>query len=168
MMFLNKKLLVVCVAGAVSVAGCSGSGQKKRADEFAVLPTIPLEIPDDVTTLPVPNDGQNLVDKRPKASAIAALGGRVGVGRASAGRTSGDDASLLGVAMRFGVEPDIAEVLYKEGAAARRSARGTGIERAFGYNAVKRAYKNQTLNEEAEAARLLALGVFVPQKIDDE
>ena len=163
MMFLNKKLLVVCVAGAVSVAGCSGSGQKKRADEFAVLPTIPLEIPDDVTTLPVPNDGQNLVDKRPKASAIAALGGRAG-----AGRTSGDDASLLGVAMRFGVEPDIAEVLYKEGAAARRSARGTGIERAFGYNAVKRAYKNQTLNEEAEAARLLALGVFVPQKIDDE
>ena len=163
MMFLNKKLLVVCVAGAVSVAGCSGSGQKKRADEFAVLPTIPLEIPDDVTTLPVPNDGQNLVDKRPKASAIAALGGRAGVGR-----TSGDDASLLGVAMRFGVEPDIAEVLYKEGAAARRSARGTGIERAFGYNAVKRAYKNQTLNEEAEAARLLALGVFVPQKIDDE
>ena len=162
-MFLNKKLLVVCVAGAVSVAGCSGSGQKKRADEFAVLPTIPLEIPDDVTTLPVPNDGQNLVDKRPKASAIAALGGRAG-----AGRTSGDDASLLGVAMRFGVEPDIAEVLYKEGAAARRSARGTGIERAFGYNAVKRAYKNQTLNEEAEAARLLALGVFVPQKIDDE
>ncbi len=164
MMFLNKKLLLVCVAGAVSVAGCSGSGQKKRADEFAVLPTIPLEIPDDVTTLPVPNDGQNLVDKRPKASAIAALGGRVGVAR----RTSGDDASLLGVAMRFGVEPDIAEVLYKEGAAARRSARGTGIERAFGYNAVKRAYKNQTLNEEAEAARLLALGVFVPQKIDDE
>ena len=163
MMFLNKKLLVVCVAGAVSVAGCSGSGQKKRADEFAVLPTIPLEIPDDVTTLPVPNDGQNLVDKRPKASAIAALGGRAGVGR-----TSGDDASLLGVAMRFGVEPDIAEVLYKEGAAARRSARGTGIERAFGYNAVKRAYKNQTLNEEEEAARLLALGVFVPQKIDDE
>ncbi len=159
MMFLNKKLLVVCVAGAVSVAGCSGSGQKKRADEFAVLPTIPLEIPDDVTTLPVPNDGQNLVDKRPKASAIAALGGRAG-----AGRSSGDDASLLGVAMRFGVEPDIAEVLYKEGAAARRSARGTGVERAFGYNAVKRAYKNQTLNEEAEAARLLALGVFVPQK----
>ncbi len=164
-MFLNKKLLVVCVAGAVSVAGCSGSGQKKRADEFAVLPTIPLEIPDDVTTLPVPNDGQNLVDKRPKASAIAALGGRVGTGRRTSG---GDDASLLGVAMRFGVEPDIAEVLYKEGAAARRSARGTGIERAFGYNAVKRAYKNQTLNEEAEAARLLALGVFVPQKIDDE
>ena len=164
MMFLNKKLLVVCVAGAVSVAGCSGSGQKKRADEFAVLPTVPLEIPDDVTTLPVPNDGQNLVDKRPKASAIAALGGRAGV----AGRTSGDDASLLGVAMRFGVEPDIAEVLYKEGAAARRSARGTGIERAFGYNAVKRAYKNQTLNEAEEAARLLALGVFVPQKIDDE
>ena len=163
MMFLNKKLLMVCVAGAVAVAGCSGSGQKKRADEFAVLPTIPLEIPDDVTTLPVPNDGQNLVDKRPKASAIAALGGREGTGR-----TSGDDASLLGVAMRFGVEPDIAEVLYKEGAAARRSARGTGIERAFGYNAVKRAYKNQTLNEEAEAARLLALGVFVPQKIDDE
>ena len=165
MMFLNKKLLVVCVAGAVSVAGCSGSGQKKRADEFAVLPTIPLEIPDDVTILPVPNDGQNLVDKRPKANAIAALGGRAGTaGR----RTSGDDASLLGVAMRFGVEPDIAEVLYKEGAAARRSARGTGIERAFGYNAVKRAYKNQTLNEEEEAARLLALGVFVPQKIDDE
>ncbi len=164
MMFLNKKLLVVCVAGVVSVAGCSGSGQKKRADEFAVLPTIPLEIPDDVTTLPVPNDGQNLVDKRPKASAIAALGGRAGAVQ----RTSGDDASLLGVAMRFGVESDIAEVLYKEGAAARRSARGTGIERAFGYNAVKRAYKNQTLNEEAEAARLLALGVFVPQKIDDE
>ena len=164
MMFLNKKLLMVCVAGAVSVAGCSGSGQKKRADEFAVLPTVPLEIPDNVATLPVPNDGQNLVDKRPKASAIAALGGRVGTGR----RASGDDASLLGVAMRFGVEPDIAEVLYKEGAAARRSARGTGIERAFGYNAVKRAYKNQTLNEEAEAARLLALGVFVPQKIDDE
>ena len=164
MMFLNKKLLVVCVAGAVAVAGCSGSGQKKRADEFAVLPTIPLEIPDDVTTLPAPNDGQNLVDKRPKASAIAALGGRAGAAR----RASGDDASLLGVAMRFGVEPDIAEVLYKEGAAARRSARGTGIERAFGYNAVKRAYKNQTLNEEEEAARLLALGVFVPQKIDDE
>ena len=128
------------------------------------MPTIPLEIPDDVTTLPVPNDGQNLVDKRPKASAIAALGGRAGTGRAS----GGDDASLLGVAMRFGVEPDIAEVLYKEGAAARRSARGTGIERAFGYNAVKRAYKNQTLNEAEEAARLLALGVFVPQKIDDE
>ncbi len=160
MMFLNKKLLLVCVAGAVCVTGCSGSGQKKRADEFAVLPTIPLEIPDDVATLPVPNDGQNLADKSPKASAIAALGGRAGTGRS----TSGDDASLLGVAMRFGVEPDIAEVLYKEGAAARRSARGTGIERAFGYNAVKRAYKNQTLNEEAEAARLLALGVFVPQK----
>lgn len=147
--YLNK-LRFLGVLACVLLAGCSGAGKQKVADEFAVLPTEPLEIPADIASLPAPDAGaENLVDKRPKALVVEALGGT------AAGVAVGDTA-LVGVATRYGVDANIRAVLYREDAPARRIARKR--------NGLERAYKDQALNEQEEAARLLALGVKVPQR----
>ncbi len=56
-------------------------------DEFAVLPTKPLEMPENMAALPEPTPGGvNRTDPTPEADAIAALGGNAAV----LSRASGD------------------------------------------------------------------------------
>ena len=74
------------VLAALALGGCAeggvagtlrAAGVVSKPDEFLVLPTRPLEMPQNLTALPPPTPGTlNRVDYHPRAEAIAGLTGR--------------------------------------------------------------------------------------------
>lgn len=104
----------MAVLAAVVLAGCGGDegsrsltllGRNDGPNEFAMVPSKPLQQPEDLTALPEPTPGGvNRADRTPEAEAIAALGGDRG---AIAGPSPSADAALLANASRFGVDPNI-------------------------------------------------------------
>ena len=124
-------------------------------DEFGILPTKPLQIPQDLAALPAPTPGgSNITDPTPEADAIAALGGNAAV----LARPSTDGA-LVAQASRFGVSADIRSVLAAEDLDYRRLNNGKLLERVFNVTIYFKAYLAQSLNQQAELARFRALGV---------
>jgi hypothetical protein len=66
--------LAACSAGTPQLMNLRNN--EEGPDEFAVLPTAPLEMPENLASLPEPTPGApNRVDPDPEADAIAALGG---------------------------------------------------------------------------------------------
>lgn len=130
-------------------------------DEFAVLPTRPLQAPPDFTTLPPPDPGgRNLVDPDPWADAYAALGGRA---PAPGGAVPAADAALLAHAGRYGIDPAIREQLAAEDLEFRRRHRGRLLERLFGVNIYHRAYgRAQGLDMYGELERWREAGRRTP------
>ena len=128
-------------------------------DEFAVLPTKPLEIPADTATLPPPTPGgTNRTDQNPQADVAAALGGNAdALNRGSAG-----DGALLAYAGRHGVDPNIREDLAAADLEFRRRNDGRLLERVFNVNVYFRAYEEMALDEYAELQRLRRLGIRTP------
>lgn len=125
-------------------------------DEFAVLPTNPIAIPDDLSALPPPTPGgSNRTDPDPEGDAIRALGGNP----ARATQMAGD---LTGYATRFGIAPEIRGVLAAEDLEYRRQNNGRLLERLFGTNVYFSAYESQSLDRYAELERLRRLGVRTP------
>lgn len=127
-------------------------------DEFSVLPTEPLEIPEDIAELPLPQPtlgGVNRVDPDPEAQAIAALGGNIERAQSAAG-------DIVSYSSRFGVSQDIREVLAAEDLEFRRRNNGRVLERAFGVNVYFRAYRRMSLDRYAELDRLRRSGVRTP------
>ncbi len=149
--------------GAVALTGCSGglagalrsSGVSSSPDEFLVLPTKPLEMPENLAALPPPAPGTaNLVDYHPGADAVAGLTGRPG----PAGVANG---SAL-VARAGGADPQIRAELAVEDAEYRRTHRGLLLERWFSKDQNALIYEDMTLNAGAEFQRLRAGGYRVP------
>lgn len=150
----------------VALAACSqGDGglmnirnTEAGPDEFGVLPTRPLEIPSDLSSLPPPTPGAaNRTDPQPQADAIAALGGNV-----NAGVPPAQAQDLLGHVARFGAEGDIRAVLAQEDEAFRSRNRGRILERAFNTNQYFAAYRSMSLNQFRELERLRRAGVRTP------
>lgn len=124
-------------------------------DEFAILPSKPLEMPPDIAHLPPPTPGgRNLTDQTPLEDAVVALGGRPGAG--------GTDAALVGHAARHGVEPGVREVLAAEDLEIRRANRPRLLERLVGTNIYPRAYSRQTVEARPELERWRAAGRRTP------
>ncbi len=146
-------VLAGCGEGGVA-AGLRGAGIAGQPDEFLVLPTRPLEMPPDVTTLPPPTPGTTArVAYRPQADAIVALTGRPAVAAADAG-------SL--VAHVGPGDPGIRGTLASEDVVFRRENRPRLLERWFGGDRGRAAYAATTLDAEAELRRLRAAGVRTP------
>lgn len=125
----------------------------RTPDEFAILPTQPLQPPPDFTTLPPPTPGgANRTDPRPRDAAIAALGGRAGGG-------GGADGALLSTVARYGVQEDIRGTLAAEDLDFRRRNDGRLLERLFNVNVYTRAYAPQSLDQHAELERLRRAGI---------
>lgn len=125
-------------------------------DEFSVLPTAPIEIPENLAALPEPTPGgRNRVDPDPEGDAIAALGGN----EARANRQAGD---IVGYATRFGVTQDIRGVLLAEDRAYREANQGLLLERVFGVNVYYDAYRPMSLDRYTELERLRRAGVRTP------
>jgi hypothetical protein len=115
-------------------------------DEFAILPTKPLEMPKDFKSLPEPQPGaRNLVDPAPLDDAVIALGGRPGAG--------GTDAALVGAAGRAGVAGNIREQLAAEDEAFRGRNGPLLLERLFGSSAYNRVYSRDALRADPELDR---------------
>jgi hypothetical protein len=129
-------------------------------DEFSVLPTRPLEIPQSLSALPAPTPGgSNLTDPNPIGDAMAALGGRQD---SLTGGIPASDAALVTRASRYGVDPAIRADLAAEDAAFRRRKAAGNAFNWFGRDRYFSAYASQSLDAYAELLRFRNLGVQVP------
>lgn len=127
-------------------------------DEFAILPTKPLQEPKSYTELPKPTPGQaNLTDPTPKADAIAALGGNLG-----SGKLRGGEGALVSAASRYGVSSNIRAALAASDLEWRKDNRGRVLERLFNVNVYYRAYEAMHLNQHLELERLRRKGIWTP------
>lgn len=157
---------VAAVLAVLMLAACAPRGEpdlltlrsfSQGPDEFAIVPSKPLEQPPDLAALPAPTPGgTNLTDPTPHADAVAALGGN----RARiAGGPPAADRALLAQAAQFGSAPDIRATLAAEDLAWRQANRGRVLERLFHLNRYFRAYEPMSLDQYAELARWRAAGV---------
>ncbi|MBN8632126.1 MAG: DUF3035 domain-containing protein [Rhodobacterales bacterium] len=158
-----KGRAVIAVATMVTLAACGGTSDPKlmnlRAgqgpDEFAIVPPKPLEMPESLADLPEPTPGgYNRTDQNPEADAAIALGGKP----SAAGGIPSSDAALYAHAARFGVDGGIRATLAAEDLEWRRDNRGRPLERLFNLNVYFKAYRKQSLDQQAELARWRALG----------
>lgn len=135
-------------------------------DEFAVLPTKPLEAPEDYTALPAPTPGgTNLADPQPKADAIAALGGDPE--RLNSTQIYAREQTLLSYSSRYGVPAGIRETLATEDLQWRRDNNGKLLERLFNVNVYYESYAPMALDQHLELERLRGLGVRTPSAPPD-
>lgn len=152
-------LLTACGSGGrgVHVLQSASDGP----DEFSVLPTAPLEMPADLSSLPAPTPGdRNLVDPTPKANAIASLGGRPSA--ALTGGVPSADRALVAAASRHGVPAGVRATVAAEDTALRNRAGRLRGPNLSGRDPYFRIYARQSLDAYAELARLRALGVETP------
>lgn len=164
----GKMVLVLLTVAALSA--CSRNQEPRLLnikastqgpDEFSILPSKPLQQPEDFAALPAPTPGgANLADPSPNEDAIVALGGNPAV--VSRGGIPSTDAGLVNHASRFGRSGGIRAQLAAEDLEFRRRKDGRVLERLFNVNVYFRAYSVQSLNQYAELERFRRLGVRTP------
>lgn len=155
--------LMICAA--LTLAACGNDGEPNLLnisqassdgpDEFAVLPTEPLVIPENLAALPTPTPGgNNRTDPNPRADAIAALGGNPAVlSRAS------NDGALVRYTGRFGVSPTIRASLAAADLRFRQNNEGLPLQRLFNVNTYFQAYEEFELDQSRELERLRSAGI---------
>lgn len=153
-------LLVAPLAlAACSEGGLAGTlrstGAIATPDEFMVLPTRPLEMPESFSALPTPTPGAaNRVDYQPHAEAIAGLTGAPG----PAGNADG--ATL--VAQAGPRQPGIRQELAVEDVAWRNTHHGLLIPRLLAKDKDTVTYQPMILDAAGEFERLRAAGIQQP------
>lgn len=161
--FMTRLTLAITMLAAL--AGCGGGNadpnllnirqpRSEGPDEFAVLPTKPLEMPADRSLPPPTPGGTNRTDPTPQADATAALGGNAAV----LARPSGDGA-LIAYASRHGRDPQIREQLAAADLEFRRKNDGRLLERLFNVNVYFDAYEEMELDQHRELERLRRAGI---------
>ena len=124
-------------------------------DEFAVLPSKPLEMPEDMAALPQPTPGgTNRTDPTPQADLAVALGGNPAVLS-----RRGADGALRAHVGRFGTDPQIRAELAAADLEYRRANDGRLLERIFNVNVYFQAYEPFELDQYRELERLRRAGV---------
>jgi hypothetical protein len=159
---------IICGVALALLVACGDTERPLRdmraagggPDEFAIMPVGPLEIPAQLTLPPPTPGGTNLTDLRPKADAIAALGGSAAAQRA--GGVPAQDAALVAQASRYGTEPGIRDILAAEDDRILQRKRRSNVFNPLNRDRYFPAYARQVLDPFAELARLRALGVQVP------
>lgn len=154
----------LALLAAATIVACAPAGETRlmnlsagatAPDEFAIVPPKPLEIPEDLATLPPPEPGGvNRTDRNPQAEIIAALGGDPARGVR--------DPALVALARNAGAQGDVRSVLAAEDEAFRRANPPRLLERLVGSNVYFRVYGPQSIDPEAERLRWLRLGVRTP------
>ncbi|HKL69033.1 DUF3035 domain-containing protein [Salibaculum sp.] len=158
---------IIAILALTALAACGGGGGLRNLDaggdgpdEFAINPSAPLEIPENLSRLPAPTTGvANRTDPDPAADAVIALGGNPGA--TMVGGIPAGDSALVTYATRNGVDPDIRATLAAEdqGFRDRRSRFGGLFARGDRYF---QAYSGQALDAHAALARFRNAGVAVP------
>lgn len=174
-----RGLVILGMIAVMAVAGCSRKRNTEppqllnikstgSPDEFQILPTKPLEQPEDYVTLPTPTPGgTNRVDINPNADAVASLGGNPSRVQPGTGISRGD-AGLVNYATRFGVAQDIRPILAAEDLEFRRDNNGRFLERALNVNVYFKAYLEQSLDQHEELERWRRRGVRTPAAPPEE
>lgn len=160
---LTTTVLILALAacgrsdGALTRIKNDGNGP----DEFAILPTGPLQMPETYSALPAPTPGgANLVDPNPRAEGIAALGGNPAA--IVPGGISAADGGLVTYSSRFGVTPGVRQELAVEDAETRKRHGRVNIFNIGPNDDYTDAYKKQWLDSQAEQRRMTASGVVTP------
>lgn len=152
----------------LAAAGCSHDGRLMNTrdpeggpDEFAIVPTRPLEMPPDLAALPAPTPGgTNLTDPNPAGDAVAALGGNPG--QLAAQGVGAGDGGLIAYAGRNGRNADIRAVTAAEDQQFRSRHGRRLLEVLARTNVYYRAYRPMTLDSWAELERWRRKGVPTP------
>ncbi len=167
-MAVRQRIFVALGAAVLALAACSdpenpilmhAASQERGPDEFSILPTRPLEMPADLSSLPPPNPGGvNRVDPQPEVDIVRALGGNpaAAVARGTA------DGAIVTHASRMGRDDNIRAQLAAEDLAIRQRNRGRLLERVFSVNVYHRAYEAMWLDKYAELERWRRAGVRTP------
>jgi hypothetical protein len=161
-------ILGVAAVTALALSACGRSetvpqlmhikSQSRSPDEFAILPTKPLTMPEDVAQLPDPTPGgRNITDPTPEADAVAALGGNPAA--LTPGNIAAGNGGLVSYATRFGTAADIRTALAAEDLEYRRKNDGRLLERLFNVNVYYKAYTPMSLDQYLELERWRAAGV---------
>ncbi|SNX68249.1 beta-barrel assembly complex subunit BamF [Cereibacter ovatus] len=150
-------LLSACGGGEPELMNLRSTGA--GPDEFSILPSRPLQMPETLAALPAPTPGgANLADPNPEADAIAALGGNPN----RAGSIPAADGAVVSHVSRYGAQTGIRQTLAAEDYEWRRSNDGRLLERIFNVNVYYQAYKPMALDQHAELARWRAAGARNP------
>jgi hypothetical protein len=160
----------IAFAAVLMLAACGGGREPELMnlrsgtngpDEFGILPTKPLQMPEDLASLPEPTPGgTSITDPTPEADAVAALGGNP-ARLARSGVPAGDGA-LLAHAGRMGTSATIRPDLAAEDLEFRRKNDGRLLERLFDVSIYYKSYQVQSLDQEAEQERWRKLGLRTP------
>ncbi|MBN2761295.1 MAG: DUF3035 domain-containing protein [Rhodobacteraceae bacterium] len=167
-MALRQGIFAIAGCAVLALGACSGSdqpilmhaaAQDREPDEFGILPTKPLEMPDSLAELPAPNPGgTNRVDPQPRADVAVALGGNPA--RAVAG--GGVDGGIANYAARFGRNDGIRAQLAAEDLRFRQDNNGRLLERLFSVNVYHNAYQGMWLDKYSELERWRRAGAQTP------
>ncbi len=137
------------IAGGLRSAGIAG-----KPDEFMVLPTRPLEMPESFAALPPPTPGAvNRVDYRPHTEAVSGLTGRPQV------QGSGGGALVAAAGPR---DPAIRTQLAQEDVVWRQTHHGRLLERIFSRDREELVYRPMVLDAPDSFERQRAQGRRVP------
>ena len=159
--------VIISMFAAVALAACASDRSLRDMrsntggpDEFAVVPSAPLTLPE-TAALPTPTPGgTNRTDISPNASAVVALGGSSS--RAFAGGIPASDSALIANATRFGTQDNIRAVLASEDEATRKRAQALNWFNFLGRDRYFSTYARQSLDAYRELARFRAAGVATP------
>ncbi len=127
-------------------------------DEFAVLPSKPLEVPENLVAQPLPlptPGGSNRSDPTPNNDAVLALGGNP----AALSRDSSQDVALLRYTDRYGRDANIRPQLAAADLEFRRQNDGLFLERLFSVNIYYEVYEDFELDQYEELERLRRAGI---------
>ena len=130
-------------------------------DEFGIVPTKPLQMPEDLSALPAPTPGgTNITDATPLGDAVAALGGNPG--QLAAQGIGASDGALVNYASRLGRDPCIRIITAREDLEWRSRHGRRLLEVLARTNVYYRAYEPMTLNSWTELERWRPTGVLLP------
>lgn len=161
---MRAVLLTFCV---LALGACESSGKLMTLasddgpEEFAIVPSKPLELPPDLAALPAPTPGgSNITDQNPDADAVAALGGNPA--QLAAQGVGAGDGALIAHAGRHGVTPGVRQITAQEDVEYRRRNGRRLLEVVARSNVYYRAYRRQSLDSQAELDRWRPTGVQTP------
>lgn len=166
---MPRLLIMLCVILGLAACGNRDSDitltkikhTGKGPDEFSILPSKPLEAPENLNALPQPTPGgSNRTDQNPRADGIAALGGNPGA--LVAGGISAADGALVSHATRYGTASNIRQTLRAEDEEVRRRHGRVNILNIGPNDDYTNAYRRQWLDAQAEYQRLRRAGVTTP------
>lgn len=160
--------LAISMTALTGLTACGGDDKlvnldagQSSPDEFAILPTKPINMPPDLNILPTPTPGGgNITDPTPQADAVAALGGNPAA-LDNRGIAASDQA-LVAYAGRSGTEASIRQKLAVEDQEWRSRNHRRPLERLAGTDVYHRAYREVSLDPQAELERWRNAGARTP------
>ena len=172
-MTLKRMNIAMVLVGVAALSACSSDKDPNlmnirtdTPDEFSIMPTKPLEAPEDYASLPEPTPGgKNRADVNPYADAVAALGGNPE--SLESGQINAGEQVLVAHAARYGASSNIREVLAAEDLEYRQTNNGRFLERLFNVNVYFDSYEKQELDQHRELERLRKLGILTPSAPPD-